>query len=179
MACTLRQHTGFTLLELIIAVAIGGILLGLAVPSMQSLLSDSEMAATSNEFVHSLQTARSEAIKRAGQVGLCPSTDPLAAEPQCGGNNYATGWIVFVDSDGNGLRGVADEVVVQAGARSPGFTFEPDNVFTQRVYFGESGTSINPAGVPLSGNIVISYGADEEMRTVRIAANGRIATQHP
>jgi type IV fimbrial biogenesis protein FimT len=165
---------------LIITLAISAILIGLAVPSLQSFMGDSEISATSNDFVYSLQTARSEAIKRAGPVGLCPSSAPLADEPVCSGADYARGWIVFFDSNGNGSRDAADEVVQQAEARSPAFTFTADNVFSQRIYFGESGTSINPAGVPLSGNIDISYaGGDTEKRTVRVAANGRITTVNP
>ncbi len=109
---------GFTLLELLITLAISAILIGLAVPSLKSFMGDSELTSTSNEFVHSLQTARSEAIKRAGPVGLCPSAAPLADEPVCSGTDYAAGWIVFADADGNGSRETTDEVVLQVAERS-------------------------------------------------------------
>lgn len=179
MPSSRRPQYGFSLLELMITLAISAILLGLAMPSLQSFLGDSEMTTTSNEFVYSLQTARSEAIKRAGPVGVCPSTDPLADEPACSGTDYARGWIVFVDTDGNGTRNAADEVVLQAEARSPAFSFTPDAAFSQRIYFGGSGTSANPAGVPLSGDIKISYAGDAEERTVKVSANGRITTVTP
>ena len=172
-----RQPSGFTLLELLITLAVSAILIGLAMPSLKSLMSDSEMTSTSNEFVYSLQTARSEAIKRAGPVGLCPSAAPLADEPVCSGTDYAAGWIVFADADGNGLRETTDEIVLQAAERSDSFSFTPDTAFAQRIYFGGSGTSINPVGVPLSGVIDISNG--DELRRVRVAANGRIATLTP
>lgn len=173
-----KRHlqSGFTLLELIITLAISAILIGLAMPSLQSLIGDSEMTSTTNEFVYSLQTARSEAIKRAGSVGLCPSTAPEADEPVCDGTDYARGWIVFFDADGNGSRETTDQIVLQAEERSSRFIFTSDAAFAQRIYFGPSGTSINPVGVPLSGVINISYSSGEEQRTVRIAANGRINT---
>lgn len=175
-----KQHGlpayGFTMLELIIALAISAILIGLAVPSMKSFMGTSEISATSNDFVYSLQTARSEAIKRAGPVGLCPSAVPMADEPVCADTSYANGWIVFFDADGNGQRSAGEELVQQSDARSANFTFTPDTAFEQRIYFGESGTSINPAGVPLSGNIGISLTDSSEQRVVRVAANGRIAT---
>jgi len=177
MQSTRLQKNGFSLLELMVALAIAAILLGLAVPSLQSFVGGSEMSATNNRFVYSLQTARSEAIKRSVPVGLCPSTDPLADEPTCGGGNYASGWIVFVDSDGSGLRSAGDEVVLQSEAATSAFTFAPDPVFAERIYFNGSGTSMNPAGIPLSGTVRINYKAGSAKRDVTVAANGRINTE--
>lgn len=169
------KQLGLTLLELLIGLAIGAVLLSLAVPSMQSLLGDSEMSATTNELVYSLQTARSEAIKRAQAVALCPSEDALTADPECGGD-YIDGWIVYEDTNGNGSRESSDEVILQRAARSPLFSIDPDSVFENRVYFGTSGSSINPTGVPLSGVIALDYDAGSETRSIVISASGRIAT---
>ena len=167
------------MLELMITLAISAILLGLAVPSLQSFMGSSEISSTSNDFVYSLQTARSESIKRAGPVGLCASANSLADEPTCGGGDYTAGWIVFYDEDGNGVRNAGDTVIQQVEARSPAFAFTADAVFAERIYFGESGTSINPAGIPLGGNINISFAGGSEQRTVRISANGRVTTTNP
>lgn len=172
------QQFGFSFLELIIVLSISAVLLAMAVPSLQSFVGDSEITTTSNHFVHSLQTARSEAIKRAGPVGVCPSADPLADEPVCGGDDYTNGWIVFSDDNGNGTRENTDPIILQTAERSPAFTFTPDAVFAQRVYFGESGTSVNPAGIPLSGSVRIDF-AGNEKRDIAIAANGRITTADP
>lgn len=174
MPSTGFKQLGLTILEILIALAIGAILLGLAAPSFQSLVGDSEMSATTNQLVYSLQTARSEAIKRATPIALCPSSQPLAADPVCGGE-YVDGWIVFEDTDGNGIRETTNEVLMQTEARSPAFTINPDSVFAERVYFDISGSSINTAGVPLSGAIELSYVAGDQQRTVTIGASGRIA----
>lgn len=91
MPSSLSRQSGFSLIELIVVLAISAILIGFAVPSMQSFMGDSEMSSTNNEFVYGLQTARSEAIKRAGPVALCASTDSLADEPSCSGADYARG----------------------------------------------------------------------------------------
>jgi len=59
------KEKGFSLLELMVVVALAAILLGFAVPSFQGLLSRNHLTATTNTLVFSFQTARSEAIKRA------------------------------------------------------------------------------------------------------------------
>ena len=90
---------------------------------MRFFVSGAEIIATNNQFVHSLQTARSEAIKGSGSVSLCPSADSLGDEPACGGLSYGAGWIVFFDKDGDGIRSSGDELIHQVEERSASFIF--------------------------------------------------------
>lgn len=94
----MKKNTGFTLVELMITLAIVGILLVVGVPSLKSFMQSNQLVAASNELVSAIHVARSEAIKQNAAVTVCESSD---------GKNCATsgdwknGWIVFVDSDYN------------------------------------------------------------------------------
>ena len=170
------RNDGFSLVELLVTLAIVAIVAGVAAPSMQSLFSGSQVTAVNNQLVFSLQSARSEAIKRVTPVTLCPSADPLAADAVCGGN-LTDGWIVFVDTNGDGTRAASELLVLQNEPLSPAFTLTPDAVFSQAILFGIEGTSVTASGMPISGAIEIRHAGNEERREIRIAASGRISSK--
>jgi len=96
-------QTGFTLLELIITMAIAAILLTIAVPSFQVTIANNRLATQTNSLVTDINIARSEAVKRGTGVILCNSTNPNAVAPACvgSGNIWTSGWIVFVNGTGD------------------------------------------------------------------------------
>jgi type IV fimbrial biogenesis protein FimT len=170
---------GFSLLELMVTLAIGSILLGLALPSFQSIMGNSQMSATANTLVFSLQSARSEAIKRSKAAGVCTSSNSLDANASCDAGGFAAGWIVYIDDNGDGDRDAAEELIMQVEERSSAFSFSTDTWFASQVYFNNSGYSSNAAGTPLSGQISIDYANGTELRDVIISANGHIRTETP
>lgn len=85
---------GFTLIELMVAIMVLAILLGVAVPSFRDAALSSRLTAYANDLVASAQLARSEAIKRNAPVTLCASKNGIA----CGidaGSGWEAGWIVL------------------------------------------------------------------------------------
>jgi type IV fimbrial biogenesis protein FimT len=75
------------------------ILMGIAVPSFRNFASDSRTTAATSDLVTALNTARSEALRRATRVVACASEDLK----ECSGeNDWTMGWIVFADPNGNG-----------------------------------------------------------------------------
>lgn len=103
-----KRNSGFTLLELLTVVTIAGLLLAVAVPGMRAFIQNAEMTRAANDFVHAVQTARTEAIKRRRNVVVCTAADPLEANrPATRTSSTLNGWIVFVDSNSSGDRDAA------------------------------------------------------------------------
>jgi type IV fimbrial biogenesis protein FimT len=71
----LRLKGGFTLVELLIGLAIAGMLMALATPHWRSLIAAAELRERALALVGAMSVARSEAIKRGTRVDLCPSAD--------------------------------------------------------------------------------------------------------
>jgi len=88
---------GFTLVEMMVVVAMLGILLALAVPGFVAMQRNSAAAALGNEFVMAVGFARSEAIATNKCVTVCVPADITVADPTCAGRGveWSGGWIVF------------------------------------------------------------------------------------
>lgn len=90
-------QAGFTLMELLIGIAVLAILTTLALPSFTQFIQNNRLAGEANEMVAAFQFARSEALKRGIAVQVCSSADGAS----CGGSDWSDGWIAFRDPDGN------------------------------------------------------------------------------
>jgi len=101
---TLHPQSGTTLIELMVALAILGILLAIGIPSLQGMSETEAVRGHVNTFFSTLRYARSEAIRNRAQVVICPSTSSESASPSCSKGDterWNQGWIVFVNRDGD------------------------------------------------------------------------------
>lgn len=104
------RSAGFSLIELVVTIAVAAVLLAIAVPAFSDLMARNELAATSNAARGALMAARQTAVMRGQPVSLCAGT-PTAG---CTGDWSAGQWLLFRDTDHSGDLGV-DERVLQHG----------------------------------------------------------------
>lgn len=71
----MRAQQGLTLPELLIGVALVGVLAGLAIPAFHGVIERTKARAVSDRFLTELAFARSEAVFRRRQVVLCRTRD--------------------------------------------------------------------------------------------------------
>nr|WP_298723951.1 GspH/FimT family pseudopilin [uncultured Steroidobacter sp.] len=95
--CPSVSGAGFSLLELLVTLAVAGVLLGLAVPAFDGLLLDSQRTVAVNSFVHGIYLARITAASQGGTVSICRSIDGETCSN--GTADWQQGWIVFVNTD--------------------------------------------------------------------------------
>jgi type IV fimbrial biogenesis protein FimT len=170
-----RMH-GFTLLELMMVVVVAGVLLGIGVPAMGNLIRNSRMTGSANDVMAALHFARSEAIKRRVPVTVCTSADPQAADPVCDATDVLTGWLVFVDTNGNGQRDAA-ELLLNQHAPLPDTISARGTADPLRIIYLDTGFAQDTAGSQLvlcdeRGNVP-SSGALSAARGITISATGR------
>ncbi|HXG28157.1 MAG TPA: GspH/FimT family pseudopilin [Nevskiales bacterium] len=87
----MQTARGFSVVELMVTVALLAVMATLAAPALQALLQNNRAAAIANDLVSAIRLARSEAVTRAQQVTLCPTVDGVACADS---TNWATGWLI-------------------------------------------------------------------------------------
>jgi type IV fimbrial biogenesis protein FimT len=133
-------HTGFSLTELLLTIALLGVVTGFTVPSLRTLQLDAARTRQVNQFIQAIHLARSEAMKRNRVVSLCPSQDALTCAAP--GTDWETGWIVFanLDRDSPAFRD-PDEPLVQAYAPWRGGRLRGNRQTLSFRSFGQSGVT--------------------------------------
>ena len=112
------KQTGFTLIELMVAIFVLAVLLGIGVPNFRDFIRNSRITGATNDLITDFNLARSEAVKRRVPVTLCKSQNGTTCDADA--TAAFTRWIVFVDdanpaaaagADGNGAVDLGEPVL--------------------------------------------------------------------
>ena len=141
-----NSSSGFTLLEVLVTLAIAAMLTVIAVPGMTSLIASSRQSSGMTELLVTMNIARSEALKRHRHVTVCKSANGTS----CGGSGvtWHDGWIVFenISSASVDQHDTGEEILHVAPSLGGNATIETNIATANFVSFRPSGRS-NTAGL--------------------------------
>lgn len=103
-----RLRKGFTLIELMVTLALLGVLMVVAIPSFVAFQRSAELTSTTNSLVGILSSARGEAMKRSAPTMVMPAD----------GTNWAGGWIAFVDTNYDSAYNEGTDTVITRRAEA-------------------------------------------------------------
>lgn len=115
-----QSASGFTLIELMVTVALAAVLALVAAPNLSAFKRNAELTSATNALVAAISTGRSEALKRNYNVFVMTTSV-----------NWGDGWIVFADANGNGRYEPTTDITISTQGALPG-------------YFTITGGHINP-----------------------------------
>jgi type IV fimbrial biogenesis protein FimT len=167
----MRHHSfGLTLLEVLIALAVGTALLVVAVPSYRAWVADLEMRDRIEALVVTMSRARSEAIKRQTRVVLCPSSDGRLC---ASGGRWEEGWIVFADGNDDGDRDADETIVAVEPSSRPGITIRGNKPVSQYVSYTSYGHTRMTNGALQMGTLSVCRPGSKAVDVV-LANGGRV-----
>ncbi len=131
------SYQGFTAVEMMVTIAIIGILVAIALPSYTAMMTKYRLSNENTSLMLDLVLARGEAISRSSRVTVCQSSDGLT----CVGGSWAAGRIVFVDAAPIGVVDLGDVILRVTGATTSGDLMTPND--SPFVSYDSTGVSSN------------------------------------
>ena len=168
------KHGGFTALELLVTMAVAGILLSIAVPEMRSLIRHQQLKAAVGDLFGAVELTRSLAMARGSRVMLAP-VDPKGAD-------WSRGWVVFVDHDGDARPGPGDELINSRGALAGDIAVQFDfssNKQPEYLAFNSAGRGCTDSSSQAARWGTISLFQDQRTRRIKINMLGRVRVCDP
>jgi type IV fimbrial biogenesis protein FimT len=171
---------GFTLIELMVTLAVAAILVAMAAPSFRTLLASNRLSTQTNELVGAITFTRSEAVKRGRNVTLCRTDSATALACLAGNQSAWEHWIVIdpgiaaTDSSRVLRRGSIPTQQISVAASSNltatanQIVFRPDGMA-----LGSDGSTLLIATLRVCTG---TQGVDQNARLLELRGGGRVAT---
>ena len=165
-------QAGYTLVELLMVMALGTILLSIAVPSMTAMLNTQRANAAGSSFLASLNLARAEAIKRNARVVLCKSASGLSCDLTGGWNQ---GRITFHDVNNNAALDADEQVIERQGAMPEGLSLTGNTQVANYVSYSASGSAKLITGAFQAGTFTfcLTPASSADVQQIVLSSTGR------
>lgn len=172
-----KSNAGITLIEMMMVVAILGVVLALAAPNLSEFFVRNRLDTATNEFMTALNFARSEAIRRGVPVSIRRVSGTT--------REWTQGWEIFVDPNRNGVRDAGDELLREGTPLAAPLTMRSSQAVATFVPFlsdGRIGITLDDGTDPLGtrGIFVLCYdgvrsvGTRSRSRAVLVNTPGRV-----
>lgn len=155
--------TGWTLVEMLVALSVFATLLALAVPAWQALNARQRQQAAASRIESHVAMARSTAISRNARVTMSP------LEP----GDWAGGWRLHLDDNTSGSWDAGEALLAHAEPLS-GVAASAEGPLGRYLSFDASGAPVQMNGAFLAGTWVLCSGRDQPAVRLVLSASGRV-----
>lgn len=169
----MNTQRGFTILELMLSVAVGAILVGIGVPSFVNTIRNSEMTSATNGLVGALYAARSEAVKQRTRVTVCRAQTNSSGDVSCAATGDSLAVFTNASNDLSVDTGSGDVIVRSVPWLADTITVSSSDV-PYGFSFNASGFTRALNGDTISGDLLFcGPRGNDAARVLTIAPTGR------
>jgi len=163
----------FTLVEVVVALAIAALLALLGAPAFQDWLAAYQQANQAKHLAETMTRARTEAVRRGHRVNLCKSNGGGSCSDQ---GNWESGFLVYVDQNRDGKIDDGEPVLEIGGAASRGITVSANRPVDDYVSYTSLGQARMLNGALQMGTFTVCRSGQLAMQVV-LANSGRVRVE--
>lgn len=168
---------GFTLIELMVTIAVVAVLGTIALPSFSTSIRNSRVTTDSNELLTAVNLARLEAISRTRGVSICAADTTAGLPAACGAaNDWSKGWVVFMDDSAGAAvpTAINSAAIIRTWVANGATTITQTPAESMFLRFSSRGESVSGAG---TFNVVPSvHCSGQQLRVIDVSATGRASS---